>query len=38
MTELKDRTCVNCKYRIYDSTILPCRDCELHNKWEPRNE
>ena len=35
MTE-KEKTCWNCKYREYDSSLEPCASCELHLNWKER--
>ncbi|KKM67262.1 hypothetical protein LCGC14_1472800 [marine sediment metagenome] len=34
----ESKTCWNCKHRELDMSISPCSDCELHFKWEPRED
>ncbi len=33
-----EKTCWTCKHREIDMSIPPCSDCELHFKWEPRED
>lgn len=34
---IEPKTCWTCKYREINISIKPCNGCDLHFKWEPRD-